>query len=193
MPKVRYDNITFDSELEVNYYQYLKENNIEFIYQDKYKNKPIKINLGRRKNYTPDFIVFENNKIKIIELKGYAKWSANEDNNIMDFMNNKVETDIDFLIDWLLSLDIDIVGKDIEYQRLKHLKSVGFVDFNYKNPNSLLNQKRNKIKDLSIELKELKEYKKNCERYFEYLMKDKLTKQQKEWKINFESENINKI
>ena len=191
MPKVRYDNIIFDSELEVEYYKYLKENNIRFIYQNEYKNNPIKINLGRRKTYTPDFIVFddENKIIKIIELKGYAKWSANEDNNIMDFMKNKVATDKDFLIEWLAQLDIDTRGWDIEYYRLKHLKTYGWVDFNFKNPNSISNQRKNKIIELEKEIKELELYKKNVERYFSYLRKDKLTKQQKEWKMNFESEN----
>ena len=191
MPKVRYDNINFDSELEVEYYKYLKENNIRFMYQNEYKNNPIKINLGRRKTYTPDFIVFndENKIIKIIELKGYAKWSANEDNNIMDFMKNKVATDKDFLIEWLAQLDIDTRGWDIEYYRLKHLKTYGWVDFNFKNPNTISNQRKNKIIELEKEIKELELYKKNVERYFSYLRKDKLTKQQKEWKMNFESEN----
>ena len=191
MPKVRYDNITFDSELEMMYYDYLVKNNIRFIYQDKYKKTPIKINLGRRKTYTPDFIVFddENKIIKIIELKGYAKWSANEDNNIMDFMKNKVATDKYFLIEWLVQLDIDTRGWDIEYYRLKHLKTYGWVDFNFKNPNTISNQRKNKIIELEKEIKELELYKKNVERYFSYLRKDKLTKQQKEWKMNFESEN----
>lgn len=196
MPKVRYDNITFDSELEVNYYQYLMENNIRFLYQDQYKTKPIKINLGRRKTYVPDFIVFddENKIVTIIEMKGYAKWTANEDNNIMDFMKNKVAYDRDFLIDWLVSLDLDICGYDIEYQRLKHLKGIGFVDYNYKNPNSRVNVlKRNKL-ELEQELKKLNLYKKNCERYFSYLRQvnhngKKLTKSQLEWKYNFEMEN----
>lgn len=191
MPKVRYDNIIFDSELEVEYYKYLKENNIRFMYQNEYNNNPIKINLGRRKTYTPDFIVFddENKIIKIIELKGYAKWSANEDNNIMDFMKNKVATDKDFLIEWLAQLDIDTRGWDIDYSRLKHLKAYGFVDFNFKNPNSISNQRKNKIIELEKEIKELELYKKNVERYFGYLRKDKLTKQQQEWKLKFESEN----
>lgn len=191
MPKVRYDNITFDSELEVEYYKYLKENSIRFMYQNEYKNNPIKINLGRRKTYTPDFIVFddENKIIKIIELKGYAKWSANEDNNIMDFMKNKVATDKDFLIEWLAHLDIDTRGWDIDYSRLKHLKAYGFVDFNFKNPNSISNQRKNKIIELEKEIKELELYKKNVERYFSYLRKNKLTKQQQEWKLKFEREN----
>lgn len=191
MPKVRYDNIIFDSELEVEYYKYLKENNIRFMYQNEYNNNPIKINLGRRKTYTPDFIVFddENKIIKIIELKGYAKWSANEDNNIMDFMKNKVATDKDFLIEWLAQLDIDTRGWDIDYSRLKHLKTYGWVDFNFKNPNSISNQRKNKIIELEKEIKELELYKKNVERYFSYLRKDKLTKQQQEWKLKFESEN----
>ena len=191
MPKVKYDNIIFDSELEMNYFLYLKENNIRFIYQDKYKKTPININLGRRKTYTPDFIVFddENKIIKIIELKGYAKWSANEDNNIMDFMRNKVATDKDFLISWLCEIDIDTRGYDIEYHRLKHLKTYGFVEYDFKNPNSISNQRKNKIIELQTQLKELELYKKNVERYFGYLKKNKLTKQQKEWKLNFEREN----
>lgn len=191
MPKVRYDNITLDSELEMMYYDYLVKNNIRFIYQDKYKKTPIKINLGRRKTYTPDFIVFddENKIIKIIELKGYAKWSANEDNNIMDFMRNKVATDKDFLIEWLAQLDIDTRGWDIEYHRLKHLKSFGFVEYDFKNPNTIANQRKNKIIELQSQLKELELYKKNVERYFGYLKKDKLNKQQQEWKLKFEREN----
>ena len=191
--KETYKNRTFDSTLEIQYFQFLEENNIRFLYQDQYKNKPIKINLARRKTYTPDFIVFDdvNKIIKIIELKGYAKWSANEDNNIMDFMRNKVATDKDFLISWLCEIDIDTRGWDIEYYRLKHLKSFGWVDYDFKNPNTIANKRKAKINELEIEIKELKEYKKNVQRYFSYLSKsDKLNKQQKEWKLNFEKEVI---
>lgn len=191
--KETYKNRTFDSTLEIQYFQFLEENDIRFLYQDQYKNKPIKINLGRRKTYTPDFIVFDdvNKIIKIIELKGYAKWSANEDNNIMDFMRNKVATDKDFLISWLCEIDIDTRGWDIEYYRLKHLKSFGWVDYDFKNPNTIANKRKAKINELEIEIKELKEYKKNVQRYFSYLSKDnKLNKQQKEWKLNFEKEVI---
>lgn len=190
-----YKNRYFDSLLEVEYFKYLEEKNIRFLYQDQYKTKPIKINLGRRKTYVPDFIVFddENKIVTIIEMKGYAKWTANEDNNIMDFMKNKVAYDRDFLIDWLVSLDLDICGYDIEYQRLKHLKGIGFVDYNYKNPNSRVNVlKRNKLQ-LEQELKDLNNYKKSVERYFSYLKNinnnKKLTKPQKEWKEKFEREN----
>ena len=154
--KETYKNRTFDSTLEIQYFQFLEENNIRFLYQDQYKNKPIKINLGRRKTYTPDFIVFDdvNKIIKIIELKGYAKWSANEDNNIMDFMRNKVATDKDFLISWLCEIDIDTRGWDIEYYRLKHLKSFGWVDYDFKNPNTIANKRKAKINELEIEIKE---------------------------------------
>lgn len=195
MPKIKYDDIIFDSELEVKYYEYLKETGYKFMYQNEYKNNPIKINLGRRRTYTPDFIVFDeiNKVIVITELKGYAKWTANEDNNIMDFMKNKVATDKDFLIEWLCELNIDTRGYDIEYIRLKYLKAYGFVDYNFKNPNTIANQRKNKIIDLEKELKELNLFKKNTLRYFEYLKKInnniKLTKPQNEWLKKFESEN----
>lgn len=195
MPKIKYDNIIFDSELEVNYYEYLRELDYKFMYQNEYKHNPIKINLGRRKTYTPDFIVFDevNKTIVITELKGYAKWTANEDNNIMDFMKNKVETDKDFLINWLCELNIDTRGYDIKYIRLKYLKAYGFVDYNFKNPNSLSNQRKNKILELEKELKEQKEIIKNVDRYFSYVRKEKkkekLTKQQQQWKNEYEKEN----
>lgn len=190
-----YKNRYFDSLLEVEYFKYLEENNYKFLYQDEYKATPIKINLGRRKTYVPDFIVWdeENKVIKIIELKGYAKWSANEDNNIMDFMKHKVINDKEFLINWLIELDINVCGYDIDYQRLKHLKNLGFVDYNYKNPNTISNQRKNKIIELEKENKELKQKIKDTERYLGYLRNikngKKLTKSQLEWKYNFEKEN----
>ncbi len=189
--KIYYEGITFDSELEVDYYKSLKENNVRFLYQNEYKNNPIHINLGRRKNYTPDFVTI-NDEVKvitIIEMKGYAKWTANEDNNIMDFMINKVNTDVGFLTSWLAEIGVDTRGYDIKYQRLKYLKGIGFVDYYYKNPNSLSNKRKQKIEEQNVEIKELREYKKNVERYFSYLKKNKLTKQQLDWKKNFESEN----
>lgn len=189
--KINYDDLSFDSELEMNYYIHLKENNIEFLYQNEFRKTPILINLGRRKTYVPDFIVFdnENKTIEIIELKGYAKWSANEDNNIMDFMKNKVITDKDFLIGWLKETGFYKQDYDVIYKRLKYLKSYGFVDFDFKNPNTIANQRKNKINELQVELKSLKEYQKNVERYFSYLRKDKLSKQQMEWKKQFELDN----
>ena len=195
MPKVMYNNITFDSELEVDFYKCLVENNIEFIYQNEYRKTPIHINLGRRKTYVPDFIVFDNDnkKICIVEMKGYAKWSANEDNNIMDFMNNKVETDIGFLAEWLAELNIDTRGWDITYKRLKRIKSIGFVDWNYKNPNSLSNKRKVKIAEQSLEIKDLRDFKKKVERYYGYLRKiknnEKLTKSQNEWIKEYEGKN----
>lgn len=188
--KIHYNGIVLDSELELNYMNYLKEKNIKFLYQNEFRHTPIKINLGRRKTYVPDFIVFDeiNKQITIVELKGYAKWTANEDNNIMDFMRNKVVTDKDFLIEWLAKLEIDTRGYDIEYRRLKYLKSFGFVDFDFKNPNTLANQRKNKVNELTLELKEANNKIKKYERYLSYLFKDKLTKPQREWKEQFEKE-----
>ena len=188
--RVSYKGRILDSELEMNYMIHLEENNMRFLYQDEYKKKPIKINLGRRKSYVPDFIVFDDEEktITIVETKGYAKWSANEDNNIMDFMRNKIATDKDFLIEWLVELEIDTRGYDICYRRLKFLKGFGFVDYDFKNPNTIANQRKNKITELTAENKELKDKVKKYERYITYCLKDKLTKPQREWKYEFEKE-----
>ena len=184
MPKVRYNNITFDSDLEIEYYKYLKEQNLDFIYHPK---KPIHIN--SKNNYYPDFIVFYNDRIEIVETKGYSQFSFMKDNMIHNTMLEKTTDD---LIDYLLINDIDekeLIGKDILYRKIKYLKTYGWVDFDFKNPNTIANQRKNKIIELQSQLKELELYKKNVERYFSYLRKDKLTKQQQEWKLNFEREN----
>ena len=185
MPKVRYDNITFDSELEVEYYKYLKEQNLEFIYHPK---KPIHIN--SKNSYTPDFIVFYDDRIEIIETKGYNQYSFMRDNMIHNFMQELyLDQKIDFLIDNGIE-ESSIIGKDVVYKKIKYLKSFGWVDFDFKNPNTISKQRKNKIIELEKEIKELELYKKNVERYFSYLRKDKLTKQQQEWKLKFEKEVI---
>ena len=184
MPKVRYDNITFDSELEVEYYKYLREQNLEFIYHPK---KPIHIN--SKNSYTPDFIVFYDDRIEIIETKGYNQYSFMRDNMIHNFMQELyLDQKIDFLIDNGIE-ESSIIGKDVVYKKIKYLKSFGWVDFDFKNPNTISKQRKNKIIELEKEIKELELYKKNVERYFSYLRKDKLTKQQQEWKLKFEREN----
>ena len=176
MPKVRYDDIIFDSELEVEYYKYLKNSNLEFIYHPK---KPIKINSNN--TYTPDFIVFYENKIKITENKGFNQFSYIKDNIIHNYMK---ELTTDQLLEYLFNNDIqeqETLGKDISYKKYKYLKSFGWVDYDFKNPNTIANKRKAKINELEIEIKELKEYKKNVQRYFSYLSKsDKLNKQQKE-------------
>lgn len=188
MPKVRYDNITFDSELEIEYYKHLKEQNLKFIYHPK---KPIHIN--SKSTYTPDFIVIYDNRIEIIETKGFNQFSHLRDTMVHNVM---VEKDKDDLFDYVLENGLtqsEIFCKDILYRKIKYLKTYGWVDFDFKNPNTLSNQRKNKIVELEKEIKENKEYRKNVERYFGYLRNikngKKLTKTQIEWKNKFESEN----
>lgn len=183
----KYD-ITFDSELELNYYDYLKDNKVPFVYQSDFK-KSIDIRLGRRKTYRPDFVTYDddNKTVTIVEMKGYAKWTANEDNNIMDFMLHKVETDQEFLIKWLKENDIYKENYRVLYKRLKFIKGIGFVDYKYKNPNTLLNKRKVKIEELEKENRELKKRLKEYEKYYQCLKKEKLTKKQIEWCARFES------
>lgn len=188
MPKVRYDNITFDSELEIEYYKHLKEQKLKFIYHPK---TPIKLN--SKNTYTPDFIVFYDNRIEIVECKGYSQFSFLKDNMIHNVM---LEKDTDDLINFLFDngiLESETIGKDIVYKKIKFMKQFGWVDFDFKNPNTIANQRKNKIIELEQEIKENKEYRKNVERYFSYLRNikngKKLTKAQIEWKNKFESEN----
>ena len=196
MPKVKYDNITFDSELEVEYYKYLVELYEKGVITSFYYHPSIPIKITKNNTYTPDFVVFYlDNKIEIVETKGYNPYSKMRDDMIHQVMQCKSEQE---LMDWL-NKNYDSVYDDkfqlkfnnyrVVYRKVKYLKAYGFVDWDFKNPNTIANKRKEKINDLSTEIKELRDFKKEAERYFRYHLKivnnEKLTKPQKEWYYNY--------
>ena len=176
--KIQYDGIVFDSELEVDYYKHLKEKHINFIY---HPEVPIKLNA--KNTYTPDFIVFYQDRIEIVETKGFNQYSFMKDNMIHNLMLEKSELE---LKRWLEENGLIAYAK-VVYKKIKYLKSFGWVDYDFKNPNTLANQRKNKIDQLTLELKEKNQLLHNYERYFKYQHLNKLTKKQQEWLINFET------
>ena len=179
MPKVSYDGIKFDSELEVEYYKHLKENNLLFEYHPK---TPIQIT--KNNTYTPDFIVFYNDRIEIIETKGYNQFSFMKDNMIHNVMLSKSEEE---LKSWLKENNIYTNEyRSVVYKKIKYLKSYGWVDFDFKNPNTLSNQRKNKIKELEEENKRLKADLRGFIKYYEYLHTNKPTKAKKDYIMRFE-------
>lgn len=183
MGKVKYDGITFDSDLEVNYYKYLKMENLYFRYHPRV---PIKITA--KNEYTPDFVVYYPDRhVEVVETKGYNPYSKMRDDMIHQVMLAKSSND---LMAWLEANDYVTKGVErVEYKKIKFLKAYGFVDWDFKNPNTLANQRKQKINEQKDEIKELKEFKKNAERYFTYYVKlinnEKLTKPQREWYMNY--------
>ena len=179
MPKVNYNGKTFDSELEVEYYKCLEERTdiLRFIYHP----KQIPNFVGKR-SYTPDFIVQYQDHWEIVECKGYNPYSKMIDDQIHTIMQQKDETWLRSYIQFNGYYCIDI---PVKYVKVKYLKAYGFVDWDFKNPNTIANKRKAKINDLSSEIKDLREFKKNAERYFKYHLKivknEKLTKPQKEW------------
>lgn len=201
MPKVKYDDIIFDSELEVEYYKYLKENPcIKRIDGFIYHPTAIQNLIGKR-SYTPDFLVlYDDGHVEIVECKGYNPYSKMIDDQIHNVMLSKSE---DFLTqyvlgyalaDWEETKDSGLLCdwlsvQHVTYKKVKYLKAYGFVDWDFKNPNTIANKRKEKINDLSSEIKELRDFKKEAERYFRYHLKivnnEKLTKPQKEWYYNY--------
>lgn len=194
MPKVKYDNITFDSELEVEYYKYLVELYENGVITSFYYHPAIPIKITKNNTYTPDFVVFYlDRRIEIVETKGYNPYSKMRDDMIHQVMQSKPEQE---LRDWLkenfsfnIYLYIDGDNYSVVYRKVKYLKAYGFVDWDFKNPNTIANKRKEKINDLSTEIKELRDFKKEAERYFRYHLKivnnEKLTKPQKEWYYNY--------
>ena len=196
MPKVKYGYITFDSELEVEYYKYLVELYAKGVISEFYYHPAIPIKITKNNSYTPDFVTFYmDNKIEIVETKGYNPYSKMRDDMIHQVMLSKSEQE---LRDWL-NKNFDSVYNNkfklkfnnyrVIYRKVKYLKAYGFVDWDFKNPNTIANKRKEKINDLSSEIKELRDFKKEAERYFRYHLKivnnEKLTKPQKEWYYNY--------
>ena len=196
MPKVKYDGIQFDSELEVEYYKCLDElwhkgEVLEILYHP----KAIENLIGKR-SYTPDFCVLYPDRIEIIETKGYNPYSKMIDDQIHNVMLSKNQW---FLANYVAGTrmywtrfedwDRNIKNGNVVYKKLKYLKAYGFVDWDFKNPNTIANKRKEKINDLSTEIKALRDFKKDAERYFRYHIKvvqnEKLTKPQKEWYYNY--------
>ena len=196
MSKVKYDDITFDSELEVEYYKYLVELYEKGVITSFYYHPSIPIKITKNNTYTPDFVVFYlDNKIEIVETKGYNPYSKMRDDMIHQVMQSKSEQE---LRDWLNKnydslydnkFQLKFNNYSVVYRKVKYLKAYGFVDWDFKNPNTIANKRKEKINDLSTEIKELRDFKKEAERYFRYHLKivnnEKLTKPQKEWYYNY--------
>lgn len=193
MSKVEYDGIKFDSDLEVEYYKYLQElykkgEVVDFNYHP----EQIESLVGKR-SYTPDFLVLYKDRIEIVDkaiddqihnvmLGKSTKWLAGY---VFSNMGHQTANYLPKFDEWhSLALNEKVV-----YKKIKHLKAYGFVDWDFKNPNTLANKRKEKITDLEAELKEYKNKVKEYERFMKYLYKPnkKLTKKQLHWKQNFEA------
>ena len=189
MARVEYDGITFDSEWEKDYYIYLKEElKADFI---KYHPEPI-FDLVARKKYTPDFIYCKEDTVSVVEVKGGYNPYANHFQDDMIHKEMKAK-DYGWLYNYFWKNGIKFTHSedgyyDLKYEKVKKLKK-GWVDYDFKNPNTIANKRKEKINDLSTEIKELRDFKKDAERYFRYQTKvannEKLTKPQKEWYYNY--------
>ena len=91
MGKVNYDGITFDSDLEVEYYKYLQELKAKCEVLNFYYHPDAIQNLVGKRSYTPDFLVAYQDRIEIVECKGYNPYSKMIDDQIHNVMLSKTE------------------------------------------------------------------------------------------------------
>ena len=173
--KVMYDLETFDSELEVEYYKHLKAD--KTVLSFKYHPK-ITIQITKNNYYTPDFIVKYADRFEIVETKGYNPYSKMRDDMIHQVMLAKPESE---LIDYVVVNGFIWDEQKVVYRKIKYLKAYGFVDWDFKNPNTIANKRKEKINEQNVELKELRKFKKDTIRYFSLHNKSKLTANQKEF------------
>ena len=206
MPKVKYNDITFDSELEVEYYKYLRDEQYKYLNEHTdpswirtfYYHPAVPIKITKNNTYVPDFVVFYKSRIEIVEVKGYNPYSKMRDDIIHQVMLAKSEQE---LRDWLNDnygaeyngmFKVNLNSFRVVYRKIKYLKAYGFVDWDFKNPNTIANKRKEKIQEQSSEIKELRDFKKNAIRYFTYHLKivnnEKLAKPQREWYYKYVEE-----
>lgn len=82
--KYFYDDIWFDSSWEVQYYEYLKKNNINFKYH------PCRIKMENGRYYEPDFLLVDDNQL--VEIKN--SFYVDENGKLRDFAKSKTKTHI---------------------------------------------------------------------------------------------------
>ncbi len=204
MPKVNYAGKTFDSELEVEYYKHL-EKLFYSLEVDYFIYHPHQIqNLVGKRSYTLDFLVLYKDRIELVECKGYNPYSKMIDDQIHNVMLSKSSEWLgQYVLDEMRNDPIGTSGRYKEfmglimagrvfYKKIKYLKAYGFVDWDFKNPNTLANKRKEKIIEQKDEIKELRDFKKDAERYFRYHLKivdnEKLTKPQREWYFKYVEE-----
>lgn len=183
--------ITFDSELEVSYFEFLSSNKevVRFYY-----HLPVSIEITKKNKYTPDFVVEYQDRIEVIETKGYNQFSFKSDNLTHSLMQQKSENELKTWLELNLKEDSKIIldlNKNVLYKKIKHLNGFGFVEFSFKNPNTIANKRKNKIKELEQEIKDLKSQLKDYKKYVQLLSKGKLTKTQAIWFNSFKESVLN--
>lgn len=192
MAKVEYKGLMFDSQLEVDYCKYLERHKIFGEVLNFYYHPDAIQNLVGKRSYTPDFLVAYQDRIEIIECKGYNPYSKMIDDQIHNVMLSKTEYFLKAYIcdvkakhiQFFCSKEWD-TEKKVVYRKIKYLKAYGFVDWDFKNPNTIANKRKEKINELSSELKELRQFKKDTIRYFNLHNKPKLTQAQKEFMAKY--------
>lgn len=183
MPKVEYMGAVYDSQLEVDYLKHIVDLHlsgdvISWIYH------PIAIQLTNKNKYTPDFVVVYADHIEIIETKGYNQYSVARDTMTHNMMLAKSELELQHWLQY--ENGIQIKGRHVVYRKIKKLSKYGFVDWDFKNPDTLSN-KRAKARDEAISsLKQANQELKDYKRYFKYKESTKkLSKSQTEWLAAF--------
>lgn len=144
---------------------------------------PDKIELVNGSKYTPDFIVVYDDRIEIIETKGYNQFSYQRDLIVHNLMRQKTYEELKvYVLNYFKRNNVsktiyNNAISNVTYRKIKHLKKYGFVDYNFKNQNTLSNKRKEKIDDLDKDNKSLNQQLREYKRIIELLRKGrKLTK-----------------
>ena len=195
MNELEIAGLTRESSDEYKYMKYLLTLTDDFLFQP----TAISINLGKRKTYTPDFIVFDGSIARIIEIKG---WHRGIDPIGLNYFKKNIREMIEFDYEtfelWIKHLAPGKEFDSIEYEMLKWARNKKeFIDYHRKDTKVSLTNAKAKYKELEAEHKVAKkrirklnsiinQMNKDIIKYIDYANKEILTTAQERAMNNLE-------
>lgn len=179
-----YDGKKFKSTKDLIYYKELLENdNVLTIYMN--IKEPLIKKYG---NYTPTFIVEYKTHYELVDIVLYTSPSKSKTILIMNEIAQKSSLELEEYISSALGYKCE---KRVIYRKLRYIKSLGFVNFDYDYREEKKQKQKQEIKSIYEEVKTLRAKVREYERFITLMNKgDKLRRDEKRW-LNEFKENHN--
>lgn len=175
----KYNGIEFSSQIGLSYYKEMLEKDFVLTI---YTN--IKYPLSKKYGgYYPMFIIEYNNHYEIIDVRSYANSSNSKAVTISNEIKEKTPQELRDYVSNNIGFEC---GKPCIYRKLRYIKTLGFVDFNFNANEAKKEKKKEEDKTLREELKELRAKVREFDKFINLMNKgDKLKRDEKRWLNEF--------
>ena len=174
-----YDGKKFKSTKDLIYYKELLENdNVLTIYMN--IKEPLIKKYG---GYTPTFIVEYKTHYELVDIVLYTSPSKSKTILILNEIAQKSSLELEEYISTALGYKCE---KRVIYRKLRYIKSLGFVNFDYDYREEKKQKQKQEIKSIYEEVKSLRAQVREYEKFINLMNKgDKLRRDEKRWLNDF--------